>query len=129
MKQIFRNYLEWEDWQRGMYAPMKPELEERMIEDAIQLLSNSDKCLAFMERVTITMPIATLVNLTNLGCNRKAWIGQASCFEYAGCVDLATRIAWWKLEPQQQNEANEIAKLVINEWEQQCLNKQLVLMF
>ena len=129
MKQIFRNYLEWEDWKRGMYFPLNQDTEEQQIKDEIQLLSNIDKCLTFMERVTITMPVATQVNLTNMGCNRKAWIGQASCFEYMGCVDLATRKAWWQLTKEQQDTANDIAETVINEWEEQCLNKQLVLMF
>lgn len=129
MKQVFKNYLEWEDWQRGMYLPLDPNTEEQQVCDAAELLSNMDMCLTFMEKVTITMPVATLVNLTNLGCNRKAWIGQASCFEYRGCVDSATRKAWWQLTKEQQDCANVIAKTVINEWEKSCLSKQLELMF
>ena len=70
-------------------------------------------CIEVIENWTIS----TKVNLTNKQCNRKAWLGQASCNYKYKVPEILTRIAWSKLDIIQQYEANEIAQKVINSYE------------
>ena len=57
------------------------------------------------------------VHLTNKECNRKAWIGQASCCYYANVPEILTCIAWNQLTEKQQQKANLIAKKIIEIYE------------
>lgn len=70
-----------------------------------------------MEAVLVQWPIACEVNLSNTGCNRQAWIGQAACSLAVGAVEESTRAAWNSLTPDQQDIANRIADEITAGWE------------
>jgi len=117
MKQFYKEYNYWEDYINGMYEFPKQKDEEKYILLAIEMLTNNELFLNTCKEVLINWTISSRVNLTNKQCNRKAWLGQASCnFKYK-VPEICTRIAWGKLNINQQNEANKIAEQVINSFE------------
>lgn len=114
MKQYFTDYKNWEDYQNGMWKPYPKEDESDLINDAIKCLNNPKES---MTRVIKEWVIATKVNLTNLGCNRKSWLGQAACCIEYRVPESLTRIAWNSLPDGVKKSANLIAKQIIEEWE------------
>jgi hypothetical protein len=116
MERIFHPYYEWEDYQAGMYDELKQGREYRVM-IAKELLADPPILKKFMKEVTIRWTKASEHNLTNNGCNRKAWLGQAACCLYAGVKEDETREGWKQLTKEQMKEANEQAKQIIIEWE------------
>lgn len=117
IKQFFCEYTKWEDFINGMYEiPEKKDVEE-YVNSSISLLSNPDFFYKISNNVLNQWPISTKVNLTNTGCNRRAWLGQASCCLLYKSPEICTRIAWSKLSVFQQNNANNVADIVIKIFE------------
>jgi len=104
---------------------------------AAALLSDPDKCGAAMLRVVNEWPIATKINLTNYGQNRRAWLGQAACCIELGIPEHLTRLGWnTSMLGCDREAANAIAEHVIYNWEREyvfesriCQNGQLMLTF
>ena len=117
MKQYYKEYYYWEDYINGMYEMDNIKNESELISLAINMLSNKELFLNTCIEVIENWTISTKVNLTNKQCNRKAWLGQASCNYKYKVPEILTRIAWSKLDIIQQYEANEIAQKVINSYE------------
>lgn len=117
MKQFYKEYIYWEDYINGMYDLHKKEDEDYLVSNAIKLLTRKDLFLDTCKNVVLNWKISSMVNLTNKQCNRKAWLGQASCsFKYK-VPESCTRIAWGKLSLIDKVEANKIAQSVINSFE------------
>lgn len=109
MKQFFAPFLDWEDYKNGMYVT--PSYEEINTEclNAIKMLQ--DRAL-FDETCKLVLDnwiISSKVNLTNVSCNRRAWLGQASCSYKFKSTETSTRIAWGMLTDKQRIDANSIA--------------------
>src|SRR5262245_953097 len=119
MKRVFYPYLEWEDWNAGMY---RNATETAAVARSRGLLSNPAKLLEAMRRVVSEWPIATEHQLTNTEHNRRSWLGQAACCIARTSSETDTRIAWGMLTDEQRREANAVADRVIEEWEEsyQC---------
>lgn len=122
MKQYFTNYKNWEDWQNGMWRTIDKDEEEPMLLKAIEFTGNAELYGSFMLKVIENWPECTKVNLTNLGQNRKAWIGHAACCMAINCPENITRSAWWKLTDKQRLEANQKADEAIKLWESNYKN-------
>lgn len=120
MKRIFHHYIKWEDYQNGMYNNSPETLE--IIQKAVEVLSTPSICESAMKRVVSEWEYATEFNLTNSGCHRP-WLGRSACCIYYGITENITRIAWWQLTSDQQNKANEIADIIINNWREQHIKK------
>lgn len=121
MERIFYNYKKWEDYKTGMFEVKKINNEKELINLAKTILSNPKKLLEGMTIVCLNWKISCEVNLTNIGSNRQAWLGQATCFYKHKVPEQLTKIAWNELTEKQQNEANGIADKVIEEWEKNYL--------
>jgi hypothetical protein len=80
-----------------------------------------------MRRVLKEWPKSVAVALQTPGLNRRAWIGHAGCFLATGSPEETTRLGWHELNDEQQIAANKAADLVIDEWEEQAFQQQLVL--
>jgi hypothetical protein len=117
MEQVFEHYEKWEDFKNGMYNIPKSEDEEKYCLLAMELLSNKEMFLGACKNVLSKWKISSKVNLTNTGCNRRAWLGQASCNLIHNVPETCTRMAWARLTDQQQFDANTIAEMVINSFE------------
>lgn len=115
IERAFHDYRKWEDWQHGMYQ--LAECDKSLCDRSVELLGNPAEFELAASNVLRQWPIATEVNLTNRGCNRRAWLGRASCCLKHGASECVTRPAWFLLSQQQQDEANEVADRLIAEWE------------
>jgi hypothetical protein len=120
MKQYFSHYLHWEDFQNGMYTMINNVNESELIELSVNLLSNKEGFYICMQQLIIEWPVATKVNLTNQGQNRRAWLGAAACCFNHQCPELLTRTAWGLLNTEQQNQANQAAESIILKFESTC---------
>lgn len=114
-RRTFAPYQEWEDYLAGMFTDR---VEDAHVVGARRLLSCPHGCGSAMRRVIAAWPVAAAVNLSNAGCNRRAWIGQAACCLAVGASASATKRAWWQMSDQQRTAANMIAEEVILLWEQ-----------
>jgi len=118
MKREYHKYTEWEDYAAGMFAvPDKAEIS-RTMPLAAGLLRDDKRFAAACQRVVESWPIAAAENLTNDSCNRRAWLGQASCCIVHGVTETATRIAWQTLNDIQRFSANNIATKAIASYEE-----------
>lgn len=117
MEQVFHHFKLWEDYKMGMYYLSKSIDEGDAIEKAKKLLCNPPILEREMRRVINEWPIATAVNLTNLGQNRRAWLGQAACCLSERVPEILTRIGWNLMTDVQQTIANNVAEKIIQEYE------------
>jgi len=104
----------WEDWKNGMWEKSDTPLIHE--QQAISILSDPDQCTYSMQRVINEWPICTRQALTDTSSNRKSWLGQAACSLQSGVPESITRTAWFKLTPDQRDQANNIAQKIIEEW-------------
>lgn len=113
MNRIYHPYWLWEDYKNGMYD-LNRSNEEELINFSVNILSNQIIFEEIALNVIKKWTISTKVNLTNPNCNKKAWIGQASCCYHSNVPEYLTRIAWSKLSDEQRLEADNTALKVIN---------------
>jgi hypothetical protein len=117
MKQFYSEYENWEDFKNGMYNIPEYKNEDRLVSLAIELLTDNELFLNTCKLILKEWPISSKVNLTNTGCNRRAWLGQAACCYKFNVPEMCTRIAWGKMSMNQQSIANSIADKIINSFE------------
>ena len=118
MNQVYSEYTFWEDYNNGMYdTRYNLEQEEELIAKSISLLTNPNLFLTVCYDVVLFWDVATKINLTNVNCNRRAWLGQAACNYYYKVPEILTRRAWSQLSETQRNEANKIADKIIKIFE------------
>jgi len=116
MKQIYHPYWKWEDYKNGMYD-LNMENSEEKVTLAKYLLCHLNEFHKTIELVIENWPIATSENLTNISCNRRAWLGQASCCYKYKVPEILTRIAWKELTEEERINANKVADLCIKKYE------------
>lgn len=114
MKQFFIHYERWEDYNAGMYTTRRPNNQHVIF--SYNLLRDSEKFYVAGKNMITDWPISTKVNLTNPSINKKAWIGQASCFYIHGSTEEETILAWWMMREEERTNANNVALNIIEEW-------------
>lgn len=135
IKQVFEHYAKWEDFQNGLWRVVSPDEETVFTALAIDLLADESALDSAMRAVVSEWKISAIVNLTNYGQNRRAWLGQSACCFHSRCPEQCTRAAWNLLPRETQARANAIAERVILDWERAyrravlCLSEQLELTF
>jgi len=92
------------------------------VKKSISVLSNQKLFFMWCNVLKKRWPISFEVNLSNLGQNRKAWLGAAACCFKFGVTEINTRLAWNTLTPQVQEQANRTAERVIFEFENSTKN-------
>lgn len=117
MNRQWHPYWQWEDYLAGMYEPPATEHLDRLASDAVAVLASPCEFLGWASRVIKEWPIAAAHNLTAVGGNRRAWVGQAACCLARGVPEIATRAAWKQLSQDQQDTANAVADEVIRAYE------------
>jgi hypothetical protein len=122
MKQVFVHYTQWEDYINGMYRTTDIDNPAGLKEKGKSLLCDVPLFLQTMDLVLDNWPIAASVNLTNLGCNRRAWLGQASCCYLYTVPEIITRLSWNEMSEKQQSRANAAAETVIKKYSNLKLN-------
>ena len=77
MIQVFEPYWKWEDFIHGMYdIPARHDIE-RLAALSEGLLGDCCRFGAVARQVVQAWPTSAAVNLTAMGGNRRAWVGQA----------------------------------------------------
>lgn len=117
MKQIFHPYHVWEDYISGVWRNVSREEEIEFLEKCVKFTGNHALYGMAMVRVIYEWPITCEHHMSNLGMNRKAWVGHAACQLEFNCPEYITRMAWGRLTKQQQIDANNVADLTIQLWE------------
>lgn len=114
-ERIFHTFDKWECAKAGLYASTAPGMTAEEAESAFAEFFRSGKFEETARQVTKQWKHSCEHYLTNKAMNRIAWLGQAS-------VCLATGIpskfsaGWNLLSEEQQDENNEIALKVLNDW-------------
>lgn len=120
MNRVWEPYWRWEDYTAGMYDPPADDDFDRLKDAAVSVLSSPCDFLGWASRVVKEWPIAAAHNLTAVGGNRRAWVGQAACCLAGGVPEIVTRAAWKELDQATKDKANAIADEVINAYETTC---------
>lgn len=120
---IWHPYTVWEEVPAGMWGPAKRDC----LDDAVTFTGNATLYGAAMMRVTLEWPRSCEHNLTDIGQNRRAWIGHAAACLEIGCPEHVTRKAWGFLTQVQRDEANDQATQAILSWERKRLGGQFAM--
>lgn len=115
MGRRWHHFTEWECIAAGMYVPIDP--TEARVSEACSVLGDARSCRTAMLDVLDRWPVSTAQALSDSSRNRRAWLGRACVCVTTGHPESVTRVAWFRLTPEQQAEANAIADAVIAEWE------------
>lgn len=127
MKRIWHPYTAWEEVPAGMWRQTDRNERQKLLEAAIEFTGNATRYGKAMMRVIVAWPISCEHNLSDVGQNRRAWIGHAACCLETGCPEDVTREAWGHLSDQQRDAANQKATEAIVAWENSRAEGQLVL--
>lgn len=117
IEKVYHHHELWEDWKCGMYKRRTGWDDNIKISQSKKLLSSPDDLLQSMREVVKSWPFAAEENLTNIHCNRQAWLGQAACCLAHGASDWQTKEAWRSITDEQRNAANLVADVVTKEYE------------
>ncbi len=117
MKRVFHKYTNWEECPAGMWTRHDQKTEADYLRKAIEFTGDAELYGEWMLKVIEAWPISCENSLSNVGMNRKAWVGHAACCLAIGSPEHVTRQAWAKLSWQQQTDANKKAEQAIKQWE------------
>jgi len=115
-ERIFFHYEQLEEFKCGMWRIVRGEEREVFLRKAANLMRDSRKFQAAMERAVREWQNSCLHNLTAESSNRLAWLGHAGCLLATGSPEENTRIGWHTLNADEQNEANRTAQVVLDKW-------------
>lgn len=110
MKRVYRHYLDWEDFECGMWSRVGNEVEKELLQKAIEFTGNHELYGAAMMEVITKWPNTMEHNLTNASINRLAFIGHCAVSFKFGIPEYITRKAWKELTDTQRHMADEEAK-------------------
>lgn len=113
MKQIYHHYSLWEEWPAGLWR----RIQDPDVDKALTVMRDVPAWIEGMRDVTRRWRYSCEQNLSHAGRNRVAWLGQAAVCLLTGEPSITTRAAWWQLTGEQQERANDGARLAIEEWE------------
>jgi hypothetical protein len=117
VKRIYHPYTKWEEVAAGMWNKYNSRIEESMYYTAKAFTADAKLYGQWMLKVLDAWPFSCEQNLSCGGMNRQAWIGHAAVCLAHGIPEHVTRLAWWTLTTQQQDEANAEADKAILIWE------------
>lgn len=126
LDKMFRPWWELEEYQPdgGMWKSAQNINKKQMIQNAVLLLKKHDtNFMAACKTVIMEWPISCYERFTTNAMNQVAWLGQAACFITIGSVEENTRLAWHELTDKEQKLANKTAKMIIEKWKLDNLNK------
>jgi len=127
VKRVWHPYTSWEEVAAGMWRQVAGQERERLLREAIAFTGDAERYGASMLDVINAWPISCEHNLTDLGQNRRAWLGHAACCLAIGCPEDVTREAWGHLSEEQRIAADRKALTAILAWQNAYKHGQLVL--
>jgi len=128
MERIYHRYEYWECFKAGFFKNISGEEKKRLSKKVIELFNDPKKTELFMLKVISDWVYSCEHNLTNLGLNRVAWLGQSACCIYAKIPYSITMENWRFVDDDKKIIACEIAERIIKEYEINLTkNKQICL--
>ncbi len=113
---IFHTWHKWECYKAGLYNTTKEGMTKEQCEQTyVDFLSNTKRFAKSLKYIITKWKHSCEHYLTNKAMNRIAWLGQAAVC-YATGVPAVFRNGWFLLTEGQQNEANKIAFVYLNNW-------------
>ena len=112
----FFHYADLEEYRDGMWKLVGGEKRAGNAIAASQLMCDSDGFYAAMLRAFDEWPNSCAHNLSAENSNRLAWLGHAGCCLAVGSPEENTRKGWHLLTSAEQDEANRVAQVVLDEW-------------
>lgn len=116
MERVYFHYEDLEEFQFGMWRIVRGEQRMTNARAAADLMRNSPAFLSAMRKALKNWPNSCAHNLSAEGVNKIAWLGHAGNCIGVGSPEENTRIGWHMLNPKEQDEANRVAQLVLDEW-------------
>lgn len=113
VERIYHPYWLWEDSE--IYKPSGIKTDEP-VQLAIKMLTDLELFERTAREVIHNWKYACEHNLTNIGLNRIAYIGQASCYYKFDVREDETRKAWGYLTDDQRDKANAVADKILREY-------------
>jgi hypothetical protein len=106
-----------------MWRRVYGEERDKFLAEAIAFTGDSELYGNWMMQIIGRWRISCEHNLTDIGINRRAWIGHAACCLAINCPEDITRSAWKHLSEDQQSKANQKADFAIVSWERKHSRK------
>jgi hypothetical protein len=126
IKRIYHHYSKWEEVKAGLWDSISDsEAEYNKLQECIQFIDNTDLYGEFMLKAIKMWPFSCEQNLSNLGCNRQAWIGHAAACIAINSPEYITRQAWWVISEDKRILANKKADQAIKTWETYYAEKEI----
>lgn len=116
MRRQYFHFNELEETEDGLWRIVRGEQRKRNVEDAAELMRDTGSFMWAMRQALVKWPRSCVHNLTAENSNRLAWLGHAGCCIALGSPEENTRCAWHTLTKAEQDEANEAAQTVLDEW-------------
>lgn len=129
MERIYHPFNLWEDYKAGFYDNCSGSKKTEYKKECLELFNNLELLKEQMLRVINEWKYSCEHNLTNPSMNKIAYIGQGAACIYKGIPNTITMECWSLLSKDIQNEADKIAEVVLNEWENKYKINQLCLNF
>jgi len=118
MKRVYHKWEMWECYKAGFYNNTQGLDRENKIKLVLGLFQSKTLTIEYMRKAIVLWPYSCNHFLSNINMNRIAYIGQAACCLYGAVPNLITMEAWSLLSIETQTQADNIAKSIIREWEQ-----------
>ena len=120
----FSHYKYWEDYKNGFYD-IKSSLDDlKMVK---HVLCNTKLFFKKGCEMVDNWEYISSINLSDNNINKRAWIGQLTCFYTYKISEDIVRAGWWELNRDQQIKANKTADEIYNYWKIKYYTKQLCL--
>jgi len=116
-ERIYHHYGDLEEYHGGMWRILRGEERKQFITAAADLMRDPSRFRACMARTLEEWPNSCEHNLTAENVNRIAWLGHAGCCIGVNSSEEATRAGWHTLNQAEQDEANRVAKEVLDIWD------------
>jgi hypothetical protein len=109
MKQIFHPHDKWECHKEGFFKGF----DNSKLQLVVDMFENSQETKKYMQMVIDNWTNSCEHNLTNPTINKIAWLGQSAACLFCGASSETTKKAWHYVSEPKRNEANIIAKNII----------------
>lgn len=129
MERVYHRYEDWECFKNGFFKNISGEEKKLKSLKVIEIFTNEKETEFLMLRVVKEWINSSEHNLTNLGLNRVAWLGQSACCIGEGLPYKITMETWRLVPEKDRIKACEIAQEIITDYEKQQKTKQLCLKF
>jgi hypothetical protein len=112
----FFHYSQLEEVAAGMWRIVRGEERKRFIENAANLMRDTDRFEDAMRKAIHDWPQSCAAAFTADSINQIAWLGHAGCCIGVDSPEECTRCGWHTLNAAEQDAANAAAARALASW-------------